>query len=179
MTSRSGGWRCQRARDCDWLLPGLLPGLLAPSEPARSRRWSEASPAAGGSLGAAVDIPGCPSCSHRLCFPGPACSRQPGTVGCACSSAGEVCWEMSPRCGHGVGKRARGAGRVSFLRGLGISSSPPLSSPGQRVTVASLHLAACDTSEGEQLLVLVPPQPAARSKHGRSGRVELPHLPRC
>ena len=66
---------------------------------------------------------------------------------------------------------------------------PPLCSPGQRVTVASLPFAACDTLGQRQRqrqgrgaapqLILSSPQPAAERKHGHGGRVELPHLLRC
>ena len=161
----------------DWLLPGLLPGLLVPSKPARSPQFSEASPAAGGALGAAVGSSGCPFHSHRLRLPGPACSRQRGTAGCTCSSTGELCGEKSPRCGHGVVDGARGAGRVSFLRDLGISSSPLLTFAGQQVTMASPFLQrttafGSSSSSGS-------PQHIIYQNHGHGDRVELPHLPRC
>lgn len=54
-----------------------------------------------------------------------------------------------------------------------------LPSMGQRVTIASVSLAECDASKGEQLLVLISHYPAARSKHGCRNRVELPHLLQC
>ena len=64
---------------------------------------------------------------------------------------------------------------------------PPLCSPGQRVTVASLPFAACNTLWQRQRqgrgaapqLVLSSPQPAAERQHGHGDRVELPHLLRC
>jgi len=175
------GARAERGPDC--LLPGLLPGLLVPREAARSQRCSEASPAGGGALGAAVSSLECLSRSHRLCFPGPACSRQPGTAGCTCRRAGELCGEKSPCCGCGVVDGAHGAERVSFLRDLGISSSPLLPSAGQRVTVASPFcsaqqpLAAPVPSTGSSSSSSGSPQHIIYQNHGHGDRVELPHLP--
>lgn len=93
-----------------------------------------------------VPVPGAVACI----VPSPACFRQLGTTGCTCSSGGELCRETSPRGGHEAGCRAwggpapqtdpdpswvgsawetpelLGTRRVSFLRDLGISSSPSL-----------------------------------------------------
>ena len=128
----------------------------------------------GGASGVAAGSPRCPSQSHRLCFPGPAWIRQPGTAGCACSSAGEPCGEPSP--GVAVGQVMRlGSWEDSFSRGLGIPSCPPfhkaVSDHGLSPFFRVLH------QRGERLLIISSPQPAATSEHGHTGRVELPHLP--
>ena len=97
-----------------------------------------------------------------------------------------------------AGKRPPGAA-VGRAMGLGEPGGcpsrgawaflPPLCSPGQRVTMASLPFAACDTLWQRQRqrqgrgaapqLILSSPQPAAERKHGRGDRVELPRLLRC
>ena len=141
-------------------------------------------PVLGGALGAAVGSSRCPSRSRPLCFPGPAWFRQLGTAGPACSSGGEPCGECAPgvAVGQVMGLEEPRAGKVSFSRGLGISSSHPLPALGQGVTLDSLHFAECDThrcsaSEREQLVILSAPQPTtAHRQHGHGDRVELPHL---
>lgn len=81
----------------------------------------------GGALQAAIGSSQSPSQSHQA-SPRPCLIQAAGHRVHACGSGDELCGETLPCSGCGAGNGTPGAGKASFSRDLGISSSPPSNS---------------------------------------------------